>query len=195
MSTPLMLSHAALWIVVVLQGFILLGVVRMVHQSGQAGAGEVTSPTMPQAERLAGQLAPRIDTVDIFGVPVNSDDFVGSLRAVLFVSPNCPNCMVTLDELEGLQTKAPGTLVAVCVADTKECRLMAEDLNLTVQVIPDPDEQIRNSFDVASTPTAVLVNRRGRIVQYGHPGRDELDLEEVIRMQVEAQPVEAEHEH
>lgn len=188
MSTPFVLSHIGLWIMVLLQTFILLGLVRTVHQSG--GAAPAVPATKPQAERLAGQLAPRIDAVDIHGTPVDSDDFVGALRAVLFVSPNCPNCMVTLDELNALQTKAPGTVVAVCVADSEECRQMAEDLEVTIRVIPDPDEEIRNAYDVAMTPTAVLVNRRGRIVQYGHPGRDELDMDAVY-----AKHAEAEHEH
>lgn len=191
MSTPLVLSHIALWVLVLLQGFILLGLVRTVHQSGRGGAGAAAPASEPRAaERLAGELAPRIDAVDIHGSPVNSDDFVGALRAVLFVSPNCPNCMVTLDELDALQTKAPGTVVAVCVADTEECRQMAEDLKVTVGVVADPDGELMKSYDVAMTPTAVLVNRRGRIVQYGHPGRDELDMDEVYRKHAEA-----EHEH
>lgn len=192
MSVPFLLSQVAMWILVVLQGFVLLGVVRVVHQRG---TDSVTSLAPAHGERLSGQLAPRIETVDIHGNAISSDDFVGALRAVLFVSPNCGNCMVSLDELEGLKVKAPGTVVAVCLAGTEECRLMAEDLKLTVPVIADPDEYLKIGFDVTTTPTAVLVNRRGRIVQYGHPGRDGVDLEEIVTEQVRAEPVEAaEHE-
>lgn len=196
MSAPFALSYTALWVLVVLQGVVLLGLTRIVHQL-RAGNAEPARPRKKRAERLAGQLAPTIDARDVYGDEIDSEALDGGLRAVLFVSPECPDCMVTLDELNGLQTKVGGGgVVAVCMGDTEECRLLAEDLRLTVPVVADQDGRIGASFDIAKTPTAVLVNKRGRIVQYGHPGRDSADLESLLRQAEEpARPVERESGH
>ena len=94
---------------------------------------------------------------------------------------------MTLDELEGLKTKVNGNVVVICVADTEQSRSVAEDYQLSVPVVGDPDEQITKQYDVAGTPTAVLVGKGGRILQYGHPSRAD-DVEEMMR---EPQPVTA----
>lgn len=183
MSVPFVISYAGLWLIVILQGLLLIGLTRILQQMrDQSGKTAPTGPTI-EGERFAGQLAPPVNGTDVFGAPVNIDDFDGPLRAVLFVTPRCSNCMVSLDELNGLQAKVRGNVIVVCAAGTDECRQLAEDLNLSVRVIADPDDRLSLGFDVATTPTAVVVNRRGRIVQYGQPGRGEFDLEAILAQQ------------
>jgi peroxiredoxin len=178
MSVSVTLSHAALWILVILQGVVLLGLVRVVHQLQQGGA--IASRPTPRAERLAGQRAPEFTAVDVSGKPVASGDFAGRLTALLFVSPKCSSCVVTLEELQALQSKADGNVVVVCQAGAEDCQRMVRDYDLTVPVVADPDEELGKRYDITAPPTAVLISEGGHILQYGHPERGE-DLEGLLR--------------
>jgi peroxiredoxin len=181
MSAPFAISYAALWALVVLQALLLIGLTRLVHQLREGRTADAArAPQRGEGERLAGQLAPLIDGVDVNGTRVRSDELGGPLNAILFVSPRCSNCMVSLDELNALRHKVDGHVMAVCLGTADECRLLVEDLDLTMPVVADPDQRISASFDVTHTPTAVTVNKRGRIVQYGHPGRD-AELEALLQ--------------
>lgn len=172
-------SHLALWVLVILQGLILLGLTRTVYRLQQSGGGGGhSSPS--DSERLVGQRAPEFVAVDVLGQPVASSDLWGKLTALLFVSPLCSTCAVTLDELQGLKAKVNGNVVVVCLADTEQCRSVAEDYQLSVPVVADPDERITKLYDVNATPTAVLVGKGGRVLQYGRPSRAD-DLEEMMR--------------
>ena len=180
-------SQVALWVLVVLQGLVLLGLTRAVYRLQQSGGGGGDLPAR-NSERLVGRRAPEFVAVDVLGRPVASSDLWGRLTALLFVSPHCSNCAVTLDELDGLKTKVNGNVVVVCVADTEESRNVAEDYGLSVPVVADPEERITRLYDVAGTPAAVLVGKGGRVLQYGSPSRAD-DLEEMMR---EPQPAAAE---
>jgi methylamine dehydrogenase accessory protein MauD len=183
MSALFTLSYVALWILVVLQGLVVLGLARVVHRLQQDGAALATVPL--DSERLAGQEAPRISGVDVSGAPVDSGDLAGRLAAVLFVSPSCSSCTVTLDEMHALAGKVEGNLLVVCRGGTGECQQLARDYNITVPVVADVDEQIGKRFDVAGVPTAVLIGRSGRILRYGHPERAE-ELEGMLQETPEA---------
>lgn len=182
-------SHLALWVLVIVQGLVLLGLTRALYGLQQNGGGGGHNTTS-DSERLAGQRAPEFVAVDVFGRPVASSDLWGKLTAMLFVSPLCSNCAVTLEELEGLKAKVDGNVVVVCLADTEQCRGVAEDYQLTVPVVADPDERITKLYDVVTTPTAVLVGKGGRVLQYGRPGRAD-DLEEMMREPQQEQTVAA----
>jgi peroxiredoxin len=183
-------SQVALWVLVILQGMILLGLTRALHRLQEGGGGGIRPSTPSDSERLVGKRAPEFVAVDVFGQPVASSDLWGKTTAMLFVSPLCSNCAVTLDELEGLKVKANGNVVVVCLAGTDECRSLAEDYQLSVPVVADPDERITKQYEVNHTPTAVLVGKGGRVLQYGRPGRAD-DLEEMMR---ESQPATADEQ-
>ena len=182
-SLPIALSQAALWILVILQGLVLLGLVRVVHQLQQNAA--LAALPLPKGEQLAGQRAPEFTAVDVFGVPVGSDDLSGHQTAMLFVSPKCSSCVVTLEELEALQRKTDGNVLVVCLAGTEECRRMAHEYSLTVPVLADPEEELSKRYDISAPPTAVLISEGGHVLRYGHPEREE-DLERLLRAQEEA---------
>lgn len=177
MPTPFVLSHAALWVVVVLQGLLLLGLVRAVHQLQQAGPG--SGQAAADGYLLSGRPAPHLAAQDIFGNTVDSGSFAGRLTALLFVSPTCETCSVTLDDLDLLATKTAGNVVILCRATRDECKAMTESHGLTIPVVADEDLRISEAFKVMATPTAVLIGPSNRIVQYGHPLRGE-ELEEML---------------
>jgi hypothetical protein len=68
----------------------------------------------------------------------------------------------------------------VCGAGADSCRRLADDFGLTIPVIVDEDNRLRQLFDVAIAPTAVLLNPNGRVVSYGHRSVPE-EVEEMLR--------------
>ncbi len=93
-SIPFILSYGALWLLVIFQSLVLLGLVRMVYQIQQA------SPTLsrrgPDSRLKTGERAPEFTALDLLGSPVRSADYSGRLRALLFVSAGCRACSLTL---------------------------------------------------------------------------------------------------
>jgi peroxiredoxin len=174
MSTPFVLSYVVLWAVVALQGMLLLGVVRVLHnlQQGHAQQGhEAAEPEETLAERLVGEQVPDFATVDVTGARFELEQLRGRSTVVLFASPNCPSCLLALEELSTVGRKANGNVVVVCGGKEESCRSMALDFGLTVPVLVDEDDEIQRLFDVYSAPTAVLLNPSNRVVSYGHPVR------------------------
>lgn len=173
MSSGYYISHAALWALVVFQGLVLIGLVRAVYRL-QSGAA--ASPAISGADEMRDRVAPSFDVVDVTGARISSQDFAGQLTALLFVSPQCPTCTVTLDELEALKVKARDSVLVICRAESDECVALAEAFRLSIPVIPDPDLEISRLFRVVTVPTAILINEGGRIQSYGYPmSREELE--------------------
>jgi peroxiredoxin len=169
-------SYAALWLLVIFQSLVLLGLVRTVYRAN-------TRPVPDAAPEgngyLIGQPAPKFSAVDISGSPIDETSLADRLTALLFVSPDCSTCTATLDEVEALRSKTKGNVIVVCRGTHDECSRLGELYSLEVPVIVDGEEKVAEVFDVHVTPTAVLVGRNGRIQTYGHPMRGE-ELEELV---------------
>jgi peroxiredoxin len=178
MSRPFILTYMILWAVVVLQGMLLLGTVRVIHtlQTGTAAVhpteAEPEVPEEPVSERLIGEQIPNYTTVDISGERFELDQLRGRSTVMLFVSPSCPSCLLALEEVNTVGRKANGNVVVVCGAKDESCRRLANDFGLTVPVIVDESDELQRLFDVSGSPTAVLLNPSNRVVSYGHAVRD-----------------------
>ncbi len=174
MSTALYVTYALLWVLVVFQGLVMLGLVRTVYR---ANAGPPADVSPAGNGYLVGQPVPEFSAVDVSGTPIGNDDLAGRRSALLFVSPDCTSCAATLDEVEALRWKVDGNVIVVCRgAGPERCRELREMYNLeTTPVVVDEDLKVSELFDVHVAPTAVLVGSNGRIETYGQPMKaDEL---------------------
>lgn len=171
MPVPLLLSHIALWVVVIFQTLLLLGLVRAVHQLRQAGATRGTLDLLANGQPQAP--APNFTAVDIFGRTVEGSSFQAELTGLLFVSPTCESCTVSYKEmLEQLLMKTSENVIVICKGEQEECRLLAESSgHPDVPVVVDEDSAVSNLFKVTSVPTGVLIDDRGQIVNRGVPMR------------------------
>jgi peroxiredoxin len=129
---------------------------------------------------LHGQEAPEFGATDVVGNRIESSEFAGSSRALLFVSPDCRSCSLTLAEMAALEWKAKGAVIVVCEASASECRVLATKYGLGVPVLVDQDREVMALFGVSSLPTAVLIGEDDRVQSYGEPMRGE-ELEEMLR--------------
>lgn len=170
MPGPFVVSYIALWILVVLQALILLGLTRSFYDLRQ-GSGSNAA--------YSGRPVPKFSVVDLQGRPVSSESISGKAAALLFVSPNCPSCMVTLAELEPLRHDTKRGLVVVCNGTDDECNKVASDYSLTMPVVADTGGDLMKRLGVSGTPMAVRISAQGLIESYGEPARGE-DLEELL---------------
>ncbi|HZM77869.1 MAG TPA: redoxin domain-containing protein [Candidatus Limnocylindrales bacterium] len=165
-------SYAALWLVVVFQSLVLLGLVRTVYRLNAHPSPDGSATT---SGHLVGQRIPDFTAVDVSGNIFDHESLAGRVSALLFVTPDCRSCMATLAEVSALRLKVNGNLIIVCRAGSQECKLLQETYNLeNVPVVIDEAHELSKLFDVHGSPTAVLVGASGVIQSYGHPmGADE----------------------
>lgn len=165
-------SYAALWLLVIFQSLVLLGLVRTVYRLNVR-----PSPDGPAVvgENLVGQKAPDFTAVDVSGNVFDHESLAGRVSALLFVTPDCASCMATLAEVSALRLKVNGNLIIVCRAGSQECQRLQQTYSLEdVPVVIDEAHELSKRFDVHASPTAVLVGASGVIQSYGHPmGADE----------------------
>lgn len=174
MAPVFVISLALLWLLTIFNTLLLLALAR--NSLGAAPTGVSDSgglSVMPPSEagqgELQGKPAPAFRIEDLDGNVTTTGDLAGSPAALLFVSPDCATCGVTLDELETLTDKVAGNVVVICRAQGERCAEMARTYGLGTAIVSDADYAISRLFRVAVTPTAVLINPDGIIESYGRP--------------------------
>lgn len=169
------ISYAILWTLVILQGAVLIGILRLVYQMRQADI----SANSNTIGLKSGQKAPTFTGTDLNGVSISSRDLSGRPNALLFISSSCPSCMATLYDMESVSKKAQGNVTLVCRSSHEECVQITSAHKLAARTIVDDDQHISRLFGISTTPTAVLIDSRGLIESYGKPLQSE-DLEMVL---------------
>ncbi|HEX8083309.1 MAG TPA: TlpA disulfide reductase family protein [Solirubrobacteraceae bacterium] len=173
MSVVFVMSLAALWALVLFQTFVSLGLVRIVRAAADEGG------LAAEESRLQDQPAPAFTAEDLHGRPISNEDLAGRPAALLFVSPDCSTCGVTLAELEALRSKVDGAVVVICRSEREQCVQLAQTYGLEVPVIPDTGFALSRLFHIAGAPTAVLLRADGTIETFGRP-MSPADLEETV---------------
>ena len=162
------LSHLLMWVLVIGQGLVLLGLVAYLAKLETRLAAR-----MAGAAPVEGDEAPEFSALDLSGNRVSTETIRGRFTGLLFVSPQCPTCMTTLAELHYLTHKALGNLVVVCRGAEEDCSMLATRYELSVPTVVDEIDWLGRLFGITGTPSAVLIDERNRIVSRGQPGRGE----------------------
>lgn len=167
------LAFGALWVLVIVHSFVLLGVVHVAH-------GLSRQPVRrPGVGGLSiGDEAPRFQARSLDGRKVASEQLSGRDFGLLFISPTCESCRLTVSELRAAVVRAAGELFVVCEGNEAECRDLVADYGVPVPTLPDPLGTIRARYGIRSVPTAVIVDPEGRIASVGRPDRTGLGVAE-----------------
>lgn len=168
MSTVFYAAFGLLWILVALQEFFLLGLGRIVVRGAENGG-----PMTVDMASVLTKPAPSFRAHDISGNVGDSDDFVGHMTALLFVSPSCPSCTLTLHEMAALRQKTEDHVIVVSRATEQETMAMVESHDLSVPVVTDEWGNLVKLFGIASFPSAVLINEKREVQSIGHPLRND----------------------
>lgn len=157
------ISYGVLWLLVIVETALLIGLVRVMHELQQQGAG------LGGRHALTGEEVPSFEAVDTRGGSITNHDVAD--RVMLFVATDCPACVTTLDELHVLEHKGSG-VVLVCNGDQEDCERLTAERRLEVPLIVDVAQSLAKKFQVSAYPTAVIIDEDGRIARYGAPSRD-----------------------
>jgi mono/diheme cytochrome c family protein/peroxiredoxin len=113
--------------------------------------------------------APRLDVRDVEGRVTSLNGMRGSVVLVVFWGTSCGSCVSELPELEQLadQYRPAGLRVLpVCLDQTvaADAQVVAKGHAKNLPVFVDPNGFARLRYDVQGLPTAVLIDRQGRIL-------------------------------
>lgn len=165
------LTLGALWALVVVHSVVLLGVVHVVHRVAREPVARPGTGGFS-----IGQAAPTFQARTLDGQYVASDRLSGRSYGLLFISPTCESCRLTLSELRAAAIRSEGSLFIVCEGGGAECRELVNDYGVALPVVPDPLGAVRARYGIRSVPTAVIVDQDGRIASVGRPDRTDLGV-------------------
>lgn len=165
MTFPVLPALLVLWVIVLFQGFVILGLLRTLRDLQVA----VRSGRLPQ--RLpVGAEAPRFSGTDLrTGAEIDSAALIGRELIILFLSDGCSFCQRLADGTRQVRVEAGQTRIAVCQGGPREASVFVDLLADDVSVLADPDETLFSAFAISGTPSAVVVDRAGRISGSGGP--------------------------
>src|SRR2546427_2726133 len=163
---PLYLSYGALWILVIVQGVVLLGVVRIVSQLQKRGAA--ANPGM------RGE-APAFTAVDLSGRRIATKDLAGRMTALLFASPHCEACTDSLADVEYLRREGHANVIVICQSGREDCAKFAEEHRIGAPVIADADNRVSDLYNASAVPMIYLIDADNQIQAYGRLPRARLE--------------------
>lgn len=121
MKLILIISSVALWIVVLINSALLVGVIRLISERRQQdNSGTQQLPTDAKV--------PEFSVMPESGETITNRSLAGKTSALLFVLPDCPTCMTSVAELQVLDSKVERQLVVVCRSLQGKCRTIADQL-------------------------------------------------------------------
>jgi peroxiredoxin len=172
-SAAFYIAFGALSAVVIFHTLVLLGLTRALHNIQQS------EPVDSEPTGLTGQQVPDFTARALTGEIIDREYLVGHETALLFVSPDCGTCSVTLSELDALNLKTNGRTVVFCRSTSDRCSQLADTYRLNVPVVVDDELDFSGLFAVAGAPTAVLIGADGQVLRYGQPMSGD-DLHEMV---------------
>ena len=116
------------------------------------------------------KLVPQIDMLTISGETISTKDLIGSVYLVNFWATDCPGCIEEMPDLIDTFNKYKDnnfTIIAVSMFYDPPSRVLSytEKNKLPFPVTLDLDKNIMNSFDnIKLTPTSVLIDKKGRVI-------------------------------
>ncbi|HEV8483299.1 MAG TPA: MauE/DoxX family redox-associated membrane protein [Blastocatellia bacterium] len=120
-----------------------------------------------------GDPAPDFSIVDLQGQTVGTKDFLGRDTLLLFWDPGCPFCRALSEDVTRWEEKPPkGAPRLVFVASGDAERIEEAGRSFKSRFLHDRETEVSALFDTGSTPSAVLIDRDGRIasiVEVGLP--------------------------
>jgi len=160
MDLPFYLSYAALWVLVVFQTLVVIGLVK--------AHGHHRHSEPRGAHDHGHEPAPEFEANDVAGRPAGTGALRGQRAALLFVAPDSETGSASPVQVEALQVKTGAKVVVVCRGDAGRCAELASGLDPEVQVVADADHAISELFRITATPTAITLTEDGRVASRGY---------------------------
>ncbi|VTP16522.1 Thiol-disulfide oxidoreductase ResA [Phytobacter ursingii] len=132
-------------------------------------------------EKLAqGAPAPALAAFDLHGKDASLDSWKGKGVYLNFWSASCGGCLAEMDTLQALSKQYGDNVVVVAVntdPDSVDIRTLLAKHQITYPVLRDQLNITQERYQVIGTPTSVMIDRQGRV----------LDLHQGVRKPAELQ--------
>ncbi len=171
MSLVLGLSTVILLAVVLLLGFLLLGVLRSVERLGwRMDQLEAVTPSRVGRSGLRpGIKAPDFTLPCASGGEISLHDYAGRRILLVFTQTGCGPCRAIVPELNRLD-RSEIQVLAVNRGSIDETRQWAAEAAACFPVVAVEGLELARRYEIFATPFAFLVNGRGVIVSKGIVG-------------------------
>jgi peroxiredoxin/uncharacterized membrane protein YphA (DoxX/SURF4 family) len=124
--------------------------------------GQVHATTPPASRIRVGEAAPDITLPDLTGRTVFLADFEGEETLVLFWNPSCGFCQQMTEEWRNWEATRPADAPRPLIISTGTVDANRA-MNLSSPVLMEPQFSAGYAFGASGTPSAVLIDREGRI--------------------------------
>jgi peroxiredoxin len=171
----LIMSIVLLWIIVLLNLVLTIGIARRLNNMSTTGRDPIAEGRLQPGEPVPAFTAETLD-----GQQVSLETYAGQMVAFHFISVNCEPCREVLPDLltlAPLARQAGVQFVFVMLDDVQNTRAFVEEFQIPSPVIvaprPENDYTKSNEFAEAykstSTPSYCLIDENGVLLATGHP--------------------------
>jgi peroxiredoxin len=171
----LIMSIVLLWIIVLLNLVLTLGIVRRLNNTSLPGHDPIAENRLQ-----SGDPAPAFSAETLDGQQVSLETYAGQAVAFHFLSIHCEPCREVLPDLltlAPLAWQAGVQFIFVVLDDAQNTRAFVEEYQIPSPVIvaprPGNDYTKTNEFAQAykskSTPSYCLIDEEGLVLSAGHP--------------------------
>jgi methylamine dehydrogenase accessory protein MauD len=169
MSIFLLIANLALWIVVLLLGFLLLGALRAVALLGWRVAQlEATMPSRVGRSGLRpGKKAPEFTLPTSAGGEVKLEHFAQRKLLLVFMQPGCGPCQNIVRELNRLHDAGEVQVLVVHNGDAEAVREWIKQNRPHFTVAVQERYNLSKRYEIFATPFAFLIDERGMIAARG----------------------------
>lgn len=120
-----------------------------------------------------GERVPEFSLPDLHGKQFSADDFQGRRTLVAFWSTTCPFCVSMIEDLRDWDAARSTDDPELLVFSTGDAEAH-EELNLKSPILLDDEFKTAEKFGMSGTPSAVLVDEKGRIVSETAVGANDI---------------------
>ena len=132
----------------------------------------VAQATLPPPPK-PGDLAPEVELPDLAGNKLALKSFLGNPTALLFWNPGCGYCQGMLDSLKAWESNGARDAVRLLVVSTGGVEDNRKQ-GFRSSVVIDEGFKAGRSFGASGTPSAVLIDREGKVASPVVVGEEEV---------------------
>jgi methylamine dehydrogenase accessory protein MauD len=172
METLLLVSYAALWLLVLALAFLLLGALRAYGiLNWKLEELEATTPNRVGRGGLKpGKMAPDFTLTSVEGRESSLRDFAGRPVLLVFVQAGCGPCHAIAPELNKLARKAGPQVLVINHAEPDAAREWARDVKAEFPVLIQEKWNVSKQYEAYATPFAFLIDAGGIVRSSGIAG-------------------------
>jgi hypothetical protein len=150
------MAMIALWLVVLMQGALMLLLYRQVGMLMLRGAEAIARDGPPIGRRLSNSSISALsaETIGAGTRPMSSSGTV-----ILFARPNCGACRTLWSELRTFMMMRPDLGYSVVFAgDLRAATQYADEYRVPCGIVPDPRERLFGDLSIRVVPFAVVID-------------------------------------